>query len=97
MRHGRHAGQQILQPADEQPIAKRMRAALRGSPGRPRARPHVVDPAGGVVVAIAPLEPAVVIQLEMIVRVDQPGQHERAVEIDDTIAALRRLADRQDA
>ena len=31
------------------------------------------------------------IQLEMVMRVDEPGQHEPAVEVDDFVPGLRRL------
>ena len=93
----RHARQEILQRADEQPRRERM--ALRGANRRVAAnrRPQVVNPGRGVLVPVPPLQPTVVIQLEMIVRVDQTGQHERAAEIDDRVAPARRLADRQDA
>src|SRR4029077_18972310 len=48
---------------------------------------EVLDPVGGVRVAIAALQSPVVIELEMIVGIHQAGQDERPVEIDHRIAA----------
>ena len=52
MGDGRHAGQQILEAADEQPIAQRIRAVPRESPDRAaeRGRRSSIH-AGGVLVA----------------------------------------------
>ena len=97
MRDGRHAGQQVLERADEQPRRQRMRAvrsriaAIVLRAGR-RSSIHCRR----VLVAVPLLEAAVVIQLEVIVRVDQTRQDERAIEIDDEVAGTRRLVDAED-
>ena len=91
MSDGGDAGEQVLEPANEQAIdAADTRGSRRMRGSVVQRRPHVGDPGGGVLISIAPFEPAVVIQLEVIVRVDQPRQDERAVEIDDDIAVVRR-------
>ena len=71
----------------------------RESPDRAAsARPQVVDPGGRVVVAIAPLEPAVVIQLEVIVRVDRArAGRTRRQDRRPCRRGRGALADRQDA
>jgi hypothetical protein len=56
-----------------------------------QAWPHVINPVRDVVVAILKLQPAVVIEFEVVVRVDETGQHVRAVEIHDHIVTSRRL------
>ena len=83
--------------ADEQAIAQRI-APIRANAGIVLERgPEVVDPVGGVRVAIAALQPAVVIELEMIVGIHQAGQDERPVEIDHRIAAGRSRVDLEDS
>ena len=57
------------------------------------ARANFGDPFRRVSIPIAPLQSAVVIQLEMIVGVDETRHHERAVQIDD--ASRRGAADRR--
>src|SRR6185295_19205820 len=86
VRDGRHAGREILQTTDEQPIGQgKAGVAADGWIGL-QARPEVVNPVVGVRVTIAPLEWPEVIQFEMIVRVDEPGNDKRALEVDDLIA-----------
>src|SRR5262249_24924876 len=43
------------------------------------------------------LQPAVVIQLEMVVCVDQPGQHDGTGAVDDRVAGARRVAQAENA
>ncbi len=56
---------------------------------------HVVDPLCRALIRVADLQRAVVVQLEVIVCVDEPGQHERTVEIHDNVAAAGPFANRQ--
>ena len=44
-------------------------------------RAHVVDPLRGVGVPVAELEPPVVIELQVIVRVDQAGKNRNVAKI----------------
>jgi hypothetical protein len=97
VRHRRDAGKQVLEPANEHPGREGMRAVPAHGGVARQPRPHVVDPRGGVLVALARLQRAVVIQLEVIVCVDQARQHERAAEIHDDVAARGRGVERQHA
>ena len=65
--------------ADEEAIARRTAAPLanRCVGGDPRT--HVVNPLGDVGVAFVELQPTVVIQLEVVMRVDESWQHIPAV------------------
>src|SRR5262249_30560441 len=91
----RDAAQQILEQPGEQPIAKRPASGLHDGLIGCEPGAHVVNPLGRVVVSVAKLHPSVMIQLEMIVCVHEPRQHDRAIEIDDGIASLGSCADRQ--
>ena len=97
MSHGGDAGEEILEAPDEQTIAKGVGTILTNARIVVQRRPQVVDPGGGVFITIAALQPAVVIELEVIVRVDQSWQHERSVEIDDEIAVVWRFIEGEDA
>ena len=97
MRNRRHAGQHILEAADEQPFDERVGA--RGADRRIARQPlpDVGDPARGILVAVASFDAAVVVQLEMVVGVDEAWQHDAALQIDDGVAVPWRIADRQHA
>ena len=57
-------------------------------------RSEVIDPISGVLVTRPPLERAVVIEFEMVVRIDEPWQHECPVQVDDGVARLWRATER---
>ena len=58
---------------------------------------HIGNPFRDVRVRCAVGDAAVVVQLEVIVRVDETWQHDRALQIDDGVAALRRRAHVEDS
>ena len=95
VRDRRHSAQHVLQRAHEQSIAQRMAAGLsdRRVVGEPRT--HVTDPFARIAVPVAKLDSPVMIQLEVVVRVDEPRQHERSADIDDGVARARRIANRE--
>ena len=97
MSHRGDAGEHVLQPTDEQTIAKRVRTVLTNSRIVDERRPQIVDPGRRVFISIATFEPAVMIQLEVIVRVNQPRKDECTVQIDHVIVPVRRLVERHDA
>ncbi len=88
VRNGRDSREEVLQPADEQAIAKRVGPAFANGWIFIELRAHVVDPGGGVVVRVAELHAAEVVQLEMVVSVQKPRENERAFDVDHDVRAL---------
>jgi hypothetical protein len=93
MRDQRHARQKVLERTDEQPIPEWLAA---GRPDRAiglKAGSHLVNPGAGVLVASAVARRPIVIELQVVVRVDEAGKNERTLEIDDGIPGSWRIAD----
>ncbi len=97
VRDHRDAGEEVLERADEKTLAERMRAAASNGLVAGEPRPQVVDPFRRVRVLIAAFELPVVIELEMIVRVDEARQDDGAGRVNHGVAVPRRAADAQHA
>jgi hypothetical protein len=96
MAHGRDAGEEILQPADPHAVVQRLRSGHRQRRITGESRLKVGNPFAGVGVFLPPLEARLRIELEVIVRVDQSGEDEAALEIDHRIAFVGRDVDAVD-
>jgi len=53
-----------------------------------KPRPHIVDPEGRVLVRVAELQPAEMIELEVVVGVYQSRENESAFEVDYDVGAF---------
>ena len=96
MRDRRGARKQVLEAADEQPRVEWMAPALEYPAVRSDRGPQILDPVGRVDVTLQPLERSIVVQLEVIVGIDQAGQDDRALQVDDRVAAPRQLVKAED-
>jgi hypothetical protein len=93
----RHTRQQILQAADPHALVERFRPGHGQRWIATEARLEIRDPLAGVLIAIAPLQARLRVELQVIVRVDQPRKHIAAVEIDNRVAFVGRDVDAVDA
>jgi hypothetical protein len=97
MAHRRHSSEQVFQSAYPHSIVKRIAPGHRQRWIRVKARLKIVDPLARILVTIAPLQPRLRVELEVIVRIDQAGQHEAAVEVDDVVGRIGRDVESVDA
>ena len=89
----RYARQQVLEAANPDPILERVRAGERESGIGAESWLKVRNPFPDVGVGRAPLHARKGVQLEMIVSIDEPGHHDRVIDVDNLVALLRRRAD----
>jgi hypothetical protein len=92
---GRHAGEQVLQPADEQPLDQRVRARFADRAIVRETGTQIGNPLRRVLIPVPALEPPIMIELEVIVGVHQAGQHDAALQIDHRVVAPGPFTDRQ--
>lgn len=89
MRYCRHARQQIFQTTNQQTVCQRYRARRHNVRVRVETRIGFERPFARIGIAGTLFPTRKVVELQMVMGVDQPGQNERAVQIKTYVAALR--------
>jgi hypothetical protein len=88
MTHSGHARQQVLHAADPETIVERI-AARNGERGiGVESRLKIGNPFARVVITVAPFEPRLRVQFEVLVRVDQTREHEALFDVDNGITFI---------
>jgi hypothetical protein len=97
VRHRGRATEQVLEAAGKHARLVSQSFGRHQQPVAAAVRGHVGDPRRGVFVRFAITRARKVAELQVVVRVHQPGQQPVATQVHDAIAARRRNADARDA